>query len=108
MVTGKTIYPRMPKLHGQFFYLCAPCDAYVGTHRSNQEPLGTLANKELRQLRMRCHDLFDRLWRSGQMSRHDAYDWLRDKMNLSKDDAHIGKFNKELCLKLISLINIED
>jgi hypothetical protein len=61
-------------------WLCAPCNAYVGTHENSPDnkPLGTLADPELRQLRMQCHKLFDSCWaypgfRHGLPNRKQAY-----------------------------------
>ncbi|MDR0480872.1 MAG: DUF3268 family zinc-finger domain-containing protein [Gallionellaceae bacterium] len=50
LVTGVTIYPHRDDLRRKHFWLCAPCNAYVGTHQRNRkmglsgdEPLGRLA-----------------------------------------------------------------
>lgn len=105
MVMGRKIYPHRADLYGKFFYLCEPCDAYVGAHPGTNEPLGIPANAILRKLRNKCHSLFDPLWQTGEMHRKDAYVWLQDKMNLLPEDAHIGKFNEAQCYKLIALLH---
>lgn len=101
-VTGKVIYPHRPDLHEKYFMYCEPCLAYCGTHKDGT-PLGTVAKAPLRKLRNTCHANFDRLWKSGFMSRPDAYKWLQSKMNMTKEDAHIGKFNEEQCKKLLTI-----
>lgn len=88
-------------------YLCRPCDATVGVHKNsaNYYPLGTLANKELRELRQRCHKLFDTLWRGNMktMSREQAYKKLADNMNLKIEEAHIALFREDDCIKFIRI-----
>lgn len=103
LVMGREIYPFLKRLHGRFFYLCRPCDAYCGTHQADQKPLGTLANKTLRAMRMRCHDKFDKLWKTGEMSRHEAYKWMQDVLNIPAEDAHIGMFDEDRCKKLLTV-----
>ena len=49
-------------------YICFDCDAYVGTHKGTEKPLGRLANAELRKWKMRAHDAFDPIWKSRKMS----------------------------------------
>jgi hypothetical protein len=87
--------------YGTNIYVCRPCDATVGTHGNSRHALGTLANKELRELRKEVHALFDPLWRTKKMLRHNAYKLLQELMNLPKEKAHIGMFNKEQCLEAI-------
>ncbi|RST66847.1 hypothetical protein EJB14_10085 [Bacillus pumilus] len=90
--------------YGTNVYVCIPCGASVGTHRRSKTPLGTMANAELKGLRMKAHELFDPLWKNKVMSRKAAYAFLRKVMGLSKEQAHIGKFNKKQCLELIGIL----
>ena len=85
-------------------FICFPCDAYVGCHPSGL-PKGSLANRNLRNLRKQCHLKFDGLWRSGDMSRSEAYKWLQKSIKLSAKEAHIGEFNELQCKKLLDLRN---
>lgn len=101
LVMGREIYPYLKRLHGRFYFQCKPCDAYCGTHQATNEPLGTLANKPLRAMRMRCHDRFDKLWKDGTMSRHDAYKWMVEVLNIPAEEAHIGMFDVERCKALL-------
>lgn len=87
--------------------MCRPCDARVGTHRRSKTPLGTLANAELRDMRTRCHKVFDRLWKSKEMSRSNAYKWMQKVMGLSPEKAHIGMFNEQQCLELLHHLKIK-
>lgn len=86
-------------------YICKPCNAYVGVHKDTDKPKGTLANKELRELRKTCHALFDPLWKSGKVKRKDAYLRMSQFIDIPENEAHIGMFDNEKCLKLITKMN---
>lgn len=88
-------------------WLCGPCDAYVGTHKNSptHAPLGRLANKALRDLKMRAHAAFDPLWQgkmrrdqcSKTKARRAAYTWLAEQLGIEVKACHIGQFDSELC-----------
>ena len=91
-------------------YICSrypECDAYVGCHGDTDVPLGTMANLELRELRKRAHNLFDKKWKSGRLTRKAAYRRLQVMMGLGKKDAHIAKFNIDQCRKVIEIFSGE-
>lgn len=100
-MSSKEFYGRD---YGSNIYVCRPCDAYVGTHKGSATPLGTLANGVTRQWRMNAHNWFDSLWKRKIMSRSRAYQWMRENMGLTAEEAHIGRFNAEQCDKLIQLV----
>ena len=80
---------------GTYLYVCRrwpACDAYVTADRRTKQPLGTLANGDLRHKRIQAHRAFDRLWRSGLMSKREAYQWMQTEFGLHKDQAHIAQF----------------
>ena len=89
-----------------FIYLCRNCGAYVGVHKSTLEPLGRLANAELRELRKEGHDLFDKLWRGENriMKRKDAYSWLAEEMKIERDDCHFSQFSNEQIKQAILIL----
>ena len=93
--------------YGTNLYVCRPCDARVGTHKNSTKPLGTLANSKLRDLRMKCHGSFDRIWKSKEMTRSKAYRWLQQQMGLSSQEAHIGMFNEQQCRKLLGILQVK-
>lgn len=97
-VTSKEFYGRD---YGAHVYRCTSCDAYVGTHRGTTIPLGTLANKELRDLRQMAHRVFDPCWKNGHMKRVSAYRRLSEFMGTDRKDTHIAMFDEEQCRKLI-------
>ena len=79
-------------------YLCKDCDAYVGCHKNTREPLGTLANKELREWRIRTHRAIDRYWTSNICTRKRIYSILK---NIFKKEVHVGESDIEMCKKII-------
>lgn len=87
--------------YGSSVYYCVECDARVGTHKGSDKPLGTLANSDLRKLRMTCHNLIDPYWRIGKYKRGTVYRRLSKAMELPQELTHIAMFDEEQCKKLI-------
>lgn len=84
------------------------CNSYVGCHKGTDIPLGRLANERLRCLKSEAHKQFDPIWKSGLMSRKDAYKWLADMLKIDLDDCHIGMFDIKMCQKVIHLCGKQD
>lgn len=67
---ASSIYGIHTKDSAAKLYVCSrypACDAYVQAHKATGLPMGTLANKELRQKRMQAHRTFNQLWEKGFM-----------------------------------------
>jgi hypothetical protein len=99
--------------HGRSYgmiYICRPCQAWVGCHKDCDEPLGTLANAELRAWRKMAHARFDPLWKNkksggtGRMTRTGAYRWLARALGIDEENCHIGQFSLEQCHKTIDIV----
>ena len=116
LVTGEVIYPKMvntvprPNYLDKKFYVCTKNpDHYVGTYNDNKTSLGRLADSELRKMKMNAHAAFDPLWKKGDKrifpSRHKAYNWLSEKMNLPLEYTHFGMFTIEQCKEAIKYCN---
>lgn len=99
--TGKQVYPHRRDLQNKRFWLCAPCDAYVGCHVGTWKPFGRLANPALRAAKIAAHNAFDPLWKSGWMSRASAYKWLAERLGINRDRCHIGLFDVPLCEQVV-------
>lgn len=111
MVTGDVIYRGRPDLWDKNFWNCTPCGAYVGTHEKNErhgftgvEPLGRLANADLRRAKSAVHRVFDPIWNNGAMKRAEAYRWLADALGRQVADTHIGMFDIPECDAAIAAI----
>jgi hypothetical protein len=84
------IYGEWPKI-----YFCVDCKAAVGCHPGTEIPLGKMADRATRQLRTKAHDEFDKLWRSGLMSRAKAYNWLAASLEIDPSQCHISWLSKD-------------
>lgn len=99
MVKRKSKFPGRP-----FFWGCEMyplCTYRIGAHPSG-EPLGTPADPETRQWRIKAHDAFDRVWKQWGYTREEAYNLLSLLMNVPLKDAHIANFNLEQCKKVVA------
>lgn len=103
LVTGEIVYTHRPDLYHKLFWYCQPCRAWVGTHYGTEKPLGRLANKELRQLKIQAHAAFDPMWREGFLKRNKAYRWLADQLKIPYKKCHIGYFDEEMCRRVIEV-----
>jgi len=104
LVTGKGIYPHRRDLYNLNFYRCLPCGAFVGCHKGTINPLGRLANSELREAKKSAHTAFDPLWKSGEKKRGGAYAWLADKLGIDVKDCHIGMFDVDMCKRVVEIM----
>jgi hypothetical protein len=97
-VNNATIYG---KSYGKwpYAYLCMGCKSYVGLHPETNLPLGTLADQETRDARAACKPDFEKLFKTGKMSRTQAYTELAKYLGIEKSDCHFGWFDVELCLQ---------
>jgi len=89
------------------FYGCShypECQATHGAHQNSGEPLGIPADKQTKQWRIKAHETFDNYYKKWGMKRKEAYKFLQTLMGLSQKEAHIGRFDKEQCQRLISRI----
>jgi hypothetical protein len=60
-----------------------------------------LVSAETHAVRIKAHVAFDRLWKSGQMSRSKAYKELAKAMGLHKRDCHMKLMELPMLQKVI-------
>lgn len=84
-------------------YYCVYCGAYVGCHNNTKQPLGTMANAELRTWRIKAHDSIDCYWKSGKMRRQEVYSRLKELLG---KEIHIGEADIEMCKKIIDVSSV--
>lgn len=109
LVRGDVIYPQRFELHDKRFWYCAGDQAWTGCHGKTERPLGTLADKALRDARQAAHSEFDPLWqrkmeREGTekfRARAHGYRWLAEQMQLPVSQTHIAMFNLEQCAEVV-------
>lgn len=108
---------RLVKKHtreGKPFWACTEqrCNATHGAH-ADGEPLGVPGDRYTRFVRKVTHDVFDKLWNKAPQDVHAearsyAYQWLSKRLGMSRDDAHIGRFDVETCDRVIELVGSKD
>lgn len=107
LVNSTEIYGRDLGL----IYICRPCEAWVGVHKGTTNGKGRVANKELREWKMKAHAAFDPIWKekievSGwkkKKARDYAYQWLSAQMGLQFGYCHIGWMEIEDCKRVIEI-----
>ena len=111
-VSGEVIYPHRDDLSALRFWQCVPCQAWVGCHKRNchhgfngGEPLGRLANAQLRKAKSLAHRVFDGLWQENKVLRGTAYKWLAKELGIEEKDCHIGMFDIDMCNRVVELCN---
>lgn len=68
--------------------------------------MGRLADAHLRAAKQRAHKNFDPLWKSGKMTRREAYKWLASNMGISEEECHIGMFSEAQCSQVVNIIHM--
>lgn len=96
---GRDVYPHRRDLADRHFWVCWPCDAWVGCRAGDERhrPLGALAKEELRDARRAAHDAFDPIWQRGLMSKAQAYEWLAHVTGLPPTRCYIGLMDADEC-----------
>ena len=106
---GKVIYTTNDKIYGKkygsgYCYYCEKCGAYVGTHKPRpKEALGVLANAKMREMKKKCHFIFDTLWSTPQ-ERKKCYKALAEKLSISVDECHFGYFDMYMLNKAYEIL----
>ena len=98
---------RKSKFKNPFFWGCRnypDCTYRIGAH-PNGDAMGYPADAETREARIKAHEAFDKVWKEWGYTRAEAYKLLQTMMGMSELDAHIAKFNKEQCEKLIKKVD---
>jgi hypothetical protein len=63
-----------------------------------------MANRELRKAKNNAHSAFDPLWKSRDMTRHGAYEWLSDVLGIPQAECHIGMFDVDMCERVVMAV----
>jgi ssDNA-binding Zn-finger/Zn-ribbon topoisomerase 1 len=99
-------YP-LPNGQPRLFWGCSRYPRCRGTHGAHPDgrPLGTPADEETKCARRAAHAALDQLWQHGPFTRRGAYAVVQRLMGMTKDQAHIGKFDRETCERLITRLH---
>lgn len=79
------------------------CSATHGAHPDGT-PLGVPADAVTKRARQRAHAAFDPLWQTGMFSREDAYHELARLLDIPREEAHFGRFDRERCEQVVRMI----
>jgi hypothetical protein len=83
LTDGGEIYPHRRDLTHLPFWRCDVCGNHVGCHHKTQNrtrPLGAIPSDEIRQARMKIHQVLDPLWKSGRLRRKKVYSRLTEEL----------------------------
>lgn len=106
---GEVEYIPNKRIYGKsygsgFCYHCTNCGAYVGTHKPRpKDALGILATAEMREMKMKCHDIFDEMWDTPKQ-RNKMYKWLAKELNIRLEDCHFGYFDMAMLNKAYNIL----
>lgn len=111
---GKVIYTSNKIIYGREYgsgkcYFCTNCKAYVGTHEPRpDEAYGLLADRQMRNMKKKCHALFDQSWLNAadrRKARRASYRRLADEMEIPVEECHFGWFDMEMLNKAYQIIS---
>ena len=92
LTDGKEIYPHRKDLYSFPFWKCDSCNNFVGCHhktKNRTKPLGVIASKEIKNARIKIHEILDPIWKSKQLSRSELYRRLTDELGYQYHTAEI-------------------
>jgi predicted RNA-binding Zn-ribbon protein involved in translation (DUF1610 family) len=82
-------------------YRCsaAGCRGAHGAHPDGS-PHGVPADAATRRARSEAHEVFDRTWKLGGLTRSEAYAWMRAAVGC----GHVSEMSKEQCRALVAAV----
>lgn len=98
LVSNAAIYGREYGIW-PYAYKCSSssCDAFVELHPDTDIPLGTLADKALREARKEAKRFFQAFQAQHGFSRGAAYRWLAEELGIPASECHFGWFDANRC-----------
>ena len=79
------------------------CVKRLTADRRTKQPLGTIANGDLRHKRILAHHALHSVQTQLGMSRDQSYRWLQTQMGLPGDQVHIAKCGNYRCEQIIRI-----
>lgn len=109
---GDIVYTSNSEIYGREYgngkcYLCRKCRVYTGVHNNTNIAKGILANEKMRELKIQCHNMFDKLWSNGK-ERNKLYYKLSRLMKIEREHCHFGHFDLEELEKALNILNSGD
>jgi hypothetical protein len=92
--TGAQMYPHREDLYKLLFLQCIKCKNFVGVHKGTTNPLGVIANQEIKNMRKKIHAVLDPIWKSGKIKRNELYKQLSDFLGWKYHTANIKSMDQ--------------
>ncbi len=108
LTNGAEIYPHRGDLHSLKFWKCDGCGDAVGCHKVHggkyNKPLGVIANREIKNWRMKIHAKLDPLWKQKAFSRKNLYKTISKRMGI--EAYHTAELTTVAdCQKVLSILD---
>lgn len=115
-MTGRELYPRKPELANKHYHVCRNCDAWIGCIDGTWEPIGHLANAELRRAKQDVYAAIEPIYLKAMsennwtksLARNLVYGWLATELNMTSGTASIGDFDLKQCQLVLLICNYRD
>lgn len=72
------------------------CDVWSWGHHP-------MVDRKTHKARRKAHENFDVLWKSGLLSRTDAYKWLAKALKISQEKCHMKQMDYETAKKVVTI-----
>ena len=97
LTNGAEAYPHRPDLAKLPRWICDGCGNHVGTHHKTSDPtrpLGNIPTDEIKNARLKIHDLIDPAWKSGKVQRKKLYGALGRALGYEYHTAEIKSIDE--------------
>ena len=92
LISGKEVYPHRSDLFSLPFWQCPNCLNFVGCHhetKNRTNPLGCIANQQIKGVRKHIHTILDPLWQGKKSRRGYLYKLISDEIGYEYHSAEI-------------------
>ena len=83
-------------------YSCPKCSASLVADQYGR-PRGFPGTQEVRRWRRCAHTVFDRLWRSGDVTRSAAQRWLASELGIPSRQCHFSLMQAEMLMEAVRI-----
>ncbi len=90
-----------------YIYLCGQCGASAAVHPETIFPIGTMADKPLREARQRVHDALERVRRAYWLDVRQARERLARLMDIPIAACTIATFDAGHCTRALAVLETD-
>lgn len=95
---GSEVYPHRKDLAKRVMWICDACTNYVGSHKADGMPLGSIPDAEIRGLRQDLHRRIDPLWQRGKYTRKEVYSLISREIGETYHTANVKSRDEYLAV----------